>query len=171
MKPNSGRFRHRYDDYSTTEFGLFKGLSKLTREAEHGNSPRKPNQTRPVMTQGNLIAWLGCRSHRVQAPHQQQVHLSRTSSSDRPQELPVFHTLQSGRQKRVQTRTQRSLRREGTYTMLRIEPKLTNKDTKRKTTNALGDWPVSFGKKDMPTGTFTCCIRKSMASPDPITSK
>ena len=84
----------------------------------------------PIATYDNLIAWLGRRSHRVQAPHHQQVHLSRTSASDHPRELPVFHTPQSGRQNHVPTRTRRSLRHEGTYATHRTTEPQPTKNTR-----------------------------------------
>ena len=45
--------------------------------------------------------------------------------------------------------------------LFETEPRYTKECTKWEMTNALGDWPVSFGKKDNPTGTFSCCIFKS----------
>ena len=83
------------------------------------------------------------KSHRVQAPLQQQDHLSRTSSSDHPQELPVFHTPQSGRQKHVLTRTQPPIRHESHLPPLAAEQiPCHSRHTTHSTADATRAYPV-----------------------------
>ena len=132
---------------------------------------QKLERARPIMIRDSLIARLGSLEAIMSRHHTS----SRSTFSKHPPQ--VIHKgfrlfIRRKVAARVMFRLEHNVRlgaKESAQRFaLSLKPRRIHKG---KMTNALGDWPVSFGKKDIPTGTFSCCVFKSWASPDPITSK